>query len=248
MESPQNVRSGPQPRWWDRYMDPHSLEMLDDPAVPAAVKSRAMNGLDGYNRRSGAYWLFAQTTASLLPASIRRPRILELGAGRGELSARVAEILARRGTPAKVVASDISEDFVSAMAGNARLRSLGIEAAAIDATATGLPGDSFDLAVFTQALHHLSPPQVARLLSEGTRVARQLLIIDGWRHPLLLLASPAFWLLGNYQSFHDGIISLRRMYSAEAIRDLGRQCPSQVNLDINFLPPGYLKCVAWRAD
>lgn len=239
-------RGGPLPAWWDSYMETTAVEWLDDPGKSQTVKREAMAGLDRFNRRSGAYLQFARSAVGMLPYSLRQPRILELGAGHGELSVRMARLLRRRGCRAHIIASDISENFVANMRTSPRIRDAGVEVRRIDATQTGLPDASFDLAVFVQSLHHLEPEQVVALFSEGTRVARQLLVIDAWRHPLLLLASPAFWILGNYGSFHDGIISLRRMYSADALRYFAGQCPQPVWLDIGFMPPGYLRCVLER--
>jgi SAM-dependent methyltransferase len=239
-------RGGPDANWFDRRMDPGDLEWIDDPDAPMWRKLYAIEGLDNFNRRFGSYRQFTNEALKLLPRGNFQPRIVEFGAGSGELSARLAERLLNSGHAPTVLATDISRQYVGEMRRNLRLRNLGISAKVMDATRTKLKSGSYDLAIFTQALHHLEPRQVVRLLEEGTRVAERFLIIDAWRNPLLLLAAPAFWLLGNFGSFHDGIISLRRMYSARALEYLAAQCSAEIDLDITFLPPGYMRCVARR--
>ncbi|MEW5850365.1 MAG: class I SAM-dependent methyltransferase [Myxococcota bacterium] len=237
-------RGGPRAPWWDRAYEPTVLEWLDDPAIPQHRKAAVIAGLDRWNRRSGAYWLFSRATLSQLPADATEARVLELGAGHGALSVAMADALRSRGLRARVVASDISAEYVRAMSADERLRSRGVTALQLDATALALADGSFDVAVLTQTLHHLEPPQVVSLLREATRVARRLVIIDGWRAPWMLLVTPPIWLLGNYPAFRDGVVSLRRMYSRRALLHLCAQ--AGVHVEAGFMPPGYLRAVVSR--
>jgi hypothetical protein len=143
-----------------------------------------------------------------------------------------------------VVASDVAETYARRLGQDAALRGLGVPAAALDATRLGLADRAFHLALFAMGLHHLEPAQVVDLLQEGTRVADRLLVVDGWRHPAMLAISPAFLVLGNGPAFRDGVVSLQRMYAAEALRDLAAR--AGVTAQVDYVFPGHLRCVARR--
>lgn len=232
--------------WWDRVYATPALEWLDDPAIPDQQKRRTLHGLDRFNRLTGAYTLFARWTVAALPPTLRAPRILELGAGHGALSRALVRALERRGLGGRVTASDISIPFVRSMQEDTRLRNRGVRVLALDATALALKDDSFDVVVFTQALHHLEPPQVVQLVREGTRVARSLVLIDGWRHPLMLGISPGFWMLGNWPSFRDGVVSLTRMYSVRVLETLVRVANPALRFHARFALPAYMHGVVQR--
>ena len=89
--------------------------------------------------------------------------------------------------------------------------------------------------MFALSFHHLPPAQAAQVLAEGTRVARELLVIDLPRMPSLLhiaklavLAPLAWWPFA-----HDGLISSLRSYSPSALRALGAHAGLDVDVSTN---------------
>ena len=98
-------------------------------------------------------------------------RVLELGAGTGELAARLAAAV---GPDGSVLASDIADGMVAVLrrhlAGHAT-----VEVERIDASDISLPDDSVDVVVFRMGLMLMPAPEVAlreirRVLRPGGRV------------------------------------------------------------------------------
>ncbi len=93
-------------------------------------------------------------------------RVLELGAGTGELAARLAAAVAPGGS---VVASDVAPGMVGLL--KARLDGIaGVEVAEIDATDIALPTSSVDAVAFRMGL--MLVPQPAAAVAEIERVLR----------------------------------------------------------------------------
>jgi SAM-dependent methyltransferase len=116
----------------------------------------------------------ADLTPRLLAALDLRPgqRAVELGAGTGELAARIAAAVAPGGS---VVASDLAPGMVNLL--KARLDGLdGVEVAEIDARDIPLPAAGVDAVAFRMGLMLVPDPSVAvreieRVLRPGGRVA-----------------------------------------------------------------------------
>jgi SAM-dependent methyltransferase len=119
--------------------------------------------------------LTAQLLAGLEPLAGRR--VLELGAGTGELAARLADAV---GPDGSVLASDVADGMVRLL--EARLGALPgldtaqIDTAQIDAASIPLPDASVDVVVFRMGLMLMTEPEVAlqemrRVLRPGGRIA-----------------------------------------------------------------------------
>lgn len=99
-------------------------------------------------------------------------RVLELGAGTGELAARLAEAAGPQGS---VVASDASAGMVEVL--QARLREVpNVQVAQIDAASIPVPDESVDVVVFRMGLMLVPEPEAAlqemrRVLRPGGRIA-----------------------------------------------------------------------------
>lgn len=234
-------RGGPRAARWDRLFETDKEEYIDRPDSPAACR-RVLRGLDRFQRLTLGYRTCARLTAAAFgPAP--DPRVLELGAGCGRLSYGIL----RRHPTALVTASDVNPRVVEALRAGPLGRHPRAGCAVLDATAIDAPAGAYDVAVMAMSLHHLPPAGVAALLREGTRVARTLLLVDGWRHPLCLGAVPLMFLTGGPAQAHDGVISLRKVYGAAAVRALAGMCGAPVRVDTRFALPGYLVATATRA-
>jgi SAM-dependent methyltransferase len=116
----------------------------------------------------------AELTGQLIDAigPLDGRRVLELGAGTGELAARLA---AGVGATGSVLATDIAEGMVQLL--HRRLDGLpNVEVAAVDATAIPLPTGSVDVVVFRMGLMLVPEPEdalreIRRVLKPGGRLA-----------------------------------------------------------------------------
>ncbi|MFZ2241993.1 MAG: class I SAM-dependent methyltransferase, partial [Gordonia amarae] len=146
-------RGGPDASCLDRMLQTDRQEYLDRDDVDAGVKAGVIAALNRVGSLFGEHERNARIVLEEV-AAVADPRILELGAGHGELSRRLLE----EHPTARVTVSDINPDSVASMAvsdlgGNPRA-----EVRAVDATAIDAPDGAFDLAVFALSFHHLPPP------------------------------------------------------------------------------------------
>jgi SAM-dependent methyltransferase len=129
----------------------------------------------------------APLTSSLLAGLDLRPgqRVLELGAGTGELARRLAAGVRPGG---RVIASDLAPDMVE-LIGRTTAGEDGIDVRRLDATAIDLPDASVDAVVFRMGLMLVPDPALV------TRECRRVLVAGG-RLAVAVWASPAqnLWL------------------------------------------------------
>jgi SAM-dependent methyltransferase len=129
---------------------------------------------DWDRRRRDVELMKAELTRQLITGlgPLTGGRVLELGAGTGELAARVAEAVGPQGS---VVASDIADGMVALL--HARLDGLAnVEVVQLDATDIALPPESVDVVVFRMGLMLVPEPEAAlreirRVLRPGGRLA-----------------------------------------------------------------------------
>jgi SAM-dependent methyltransferase len=211
-----------------------SREILDDPDIPAEEMCRSLEDLALVNR----WWGSAGALARFLLREIRengvaRPVILDVGAGSGDVSRRIARSLERAGHPARVVACDVQWRHVAAG------RSLSRDAfpsLCADAFVLPLREKSVDWIVSTLFFHHFSPAENARLLACFSQVARHgFALLDLTRHlfPLAFI-SLAGRLFKTRISLQDGIASVRQAYTPEEARRIARESASGARVDRIF--------------
>jgi ubiquinone/menaquinone biosynthesis C-methylase UbiE len=211
-------RGGPDASCLDRMLQTDRPEYLDRDNVDDRVKREVIRSLDRFGALLGEHDRTARLVLGEV-AGVADPRILELGAGHGALS---RTLLAEHPT-IRVTVSDLNPGSVAALADGDLGDDPRAQVRCLDATAIDAPDGSFDLAVFAMSFHHLAPPEAARVLAEGTRVAGRLLIVDLARPPaplhLIRLATMAPLAL-VWPFAHDGLVSSLRTYSASAVREL----------------------------
>jgi SAM-dependent methyltransferase len=232
-------RGGPGASWLDRRFQTDALEYLDRDDAPDEVKQNVIGMLDRVGTRFNVHEKDARAALDVV-SDIPSPRILELGAGHGKLSAKILELH----STAIVTVSDRDPTSVANIAAG----NLGIHPRArtqvIDATAIDAENDSYDLVVFAQAFHHLPPAVACQAIVEATRVAKRFLVIDlkrqkPWALMLFSVLKPPLQLLFLPSSslrplLHDGFISALRAYSPAALEALGRAADPAIRIE--FLP------------
>ena len=233
------ARGGPAASWLDRALQTDRLEYLDRDDVPEEVKQTVIDALQRMGERAGTHEKQAQFIVDLL-GDLVAPKILELGAGHGELS---GHILAKHPS-AQVTVTDINPTSVKNIASGPLGAHPRATTRVMDATQIDAADDSYDLVVFSTAFHHLPPATAWRAVAEATRVGNRFVVIDGMRPPalamllLLAIAVPVGGIAAlspkRRPVVHDGLISMLRMYSKSAFVALGRATDRR--LSVKFLP------------
>lgn len=223
-------RGGPDASCLDRLLETDRQEYLDRDDVDPELKRRVVRGLD----RAGEWFVNHQKFAHLaldVVAEVPDPRILELGAGHGGLSAKLLEMH----PTASVTVTDVEPDSVAAIAAGRLGSDDRATVRVMDATNIDAPDRSFDIAVFALSFHHLPPASASRAIAEGTRVADTLVIIDLPRPPsaLHLLRLAAMLPLAPFVPLlHDGVISSLRTYSPSALRALADHADPGIDVQL----------------
>jgi len=222
----------------DRLLETDRLEYLDrDSTDPADVARK--RGVVAALRRTGEWFGNHEKFAHIAldeVSEVPDPRILELGAGHGGLSAKLLEMH----PTARVTVTDVEPDSVAAIAAGPLGADERVTVRLVDATDVDAADGSFDLAVFALSFHHLRPTLAARVIAEGTRVADKLVIVDLPRPPapLHLVRLATMLPLAPFVPFvHDGVISSLRSYSPSALRTLAAHADVSVELRGGLLSP-----------
>lgn len=228
-------RGGPHASCLDRLLWTGRQEYLDRTDVDPSVKRSVVDALDWTGRVFGNHEQFAHLALAEI-ADVPDPRILELGAGHGRLSATLLEAH----PSAHVTVTDIEADSVAAMVAGPLGTHPRATVRTMDATAIDAPDAGFALAVFALSFHHLPPAAAAAVLAEGTRVADKLLIVDLPRPPapLHVLRLASMLPLAPFIPFvHDGLISSLRSYSPAALRALADHAGVDIELRSSLFGP-----------
>jgi SAM-dependent methyltransferase len=193
-----------------------SREILDDPDIPSEEMSRSLEDLSLVHR----WWDSTGALERYLVAEIRRlgisrPVLIDVGAGSGEVTRRLARGLERAGHPGDVFACDVQWRHLA----HGR-RTAGIASPSVSANAFALPfaDRSVDWIVSTLFFHHFSPEENATLLAEFSRAARHgFALLDLRRHlvPLAFVSVAGRLLFQTRVSVLDGAASVRQAYTPE---------------------------------
>ena len=238
-------RGGFNASWLDRHLETEEPEYIDRDDAPDEIKQEVIGMLDRLGSRMNVHGKDARTVLDTV-SDIPSPRILELGAGHGKLSAKILDLH----PTATVTVSDRDPTSVANIAAgplgtHPRARTQVIDASAIDAA-----DNSYDLVVFAQAFHHLPPGIAYRAISEATRVGTRFLVIDLQRRtPLMLMlfkvVKPPLQLLllllpwpSLRYLFHDAYISALRAYSLSALTALARAADPDMQVEFPPMPAG----------
>jgi len=230
-------RGGPDASWLDRRLQTDVLEYTDRYDIPDEVKQSVISALDRMGARGSQHERNARLALELVADTVN-PRILELGAGHGQLSAKILELH----PTATVTISDLDPTSVANIAAGELGANPRARTQVVDATAINAADDSYDLVVFAMAFHHLPPASAARTIAEATRVGHRFLVIYLKRPRPLgamllpLMAVPAAVAVAIRPAarhvIHDGFISMLRAYSHSALVALGKAADPQMGIEV----------------
>lgn len=214
------------------------FELLDhDQGTPEEIVT-SLNDLRTINRNFGGI----STTRRLLrhsmeSASLKRASVLEVAAGDG-----FAIQEAVRNLPARLSVDVTLLDRRGSHLSNGN-------GAAVTGDALHLPfsDGSFDFVSCGLFVHHLSPDEVVRFVSEGLRVARQALLINDLVRSRIHLALVylGFPLFRSRITYHDAPASVRQAYTIPELRELLRRAsPARIEISRVFLYR--MAVIAWK--
>lgn len=180
------------------------VEKMDLDKTPDEEIGKALDALGRAHRLFGSYRSICHAVEGLLPMPRGPLRVLDVGAGGGDLG-RV--LRSRFGTSVHYIRLDHSERIL-------RIRKPTSQSSVL-ARVPGFPfpDRSVDLVVSLLLLHHLDDAQVSALLETSLRLARHTVIHqDLVRSPLFYLAFKLFsrFFTSNQLVHHDGPVSIQR--------------------------------------
>jgi len=199
-----------------------SREWLDEPSLlPMSEVRQNLEDLRSVHTWGGARALERHLSARIRAlGSPQRPlRILDVGAGSGDIAGRLQRGLRARGHRATVVALELRWRHLRAgRAMAAATPAPPAAAAAGDAFRLPFADGAFDLAISTLFFHHFSPEENRSLLAEMTRVAPQgVAVLDLRRHraPALFVSLAGPLIFRSRVSVHDGLASVNQAYTVD---------------------------------
>lgn len=229
----------------DRWLRTDVAEYLDQPEVPDAAKVDIVARLDRLNRALHAYQRFFAVLRPVITAVYRRERrpvrILELASGSGNFTLALARQARAAGLPVAVSGSDYLAAHVAE--GARRAAAAGLEVAFREVNAFDMHNvgeGEFDLVFLAQTMHHFSPGQLARMVEQATRKTPHFIGIDVRRSLHVWGIVPAMVALNPHWGFlHDGIVSLRKMYSEPELALIAQLAAPDWRVGTRGIFPGY---------
>lgn len=218
-------------------------EFLDSPDLAPEVARATLADIARANALFGGRRAVAWGVDRLLRGtSAQTLTLLDVGAGMGD----VAAWLQRRAERRTVCLHPLTLDrHLEA----ARLcREQGLLSVQGDAFHLPLADRSVDVVVASQLLHHFDPEAAVRLVRELTRVARLGVVVGDLRRSSV--AALGIWLAAVALRFHavsrhDGVVSVRRGYTAGELMELLRAAGVHATVRAR---PGFRLVAVWRVN
>lgn len=191
-------------------------ELMDSPDLPAGEAERALDDIGRTYRVAGHGALHRSLLPRLAPGPLR---VLDLGTGSGEVTARLAAAARDRG--AEVTPIGVDQHLRHLLVG--RRRGFGQLRVVADARALPFADGAVDWAFSTLFLHHFDAADNRRILDEMRRVARGGAVVADlrrsrlgeWLTRLVLRLLP----IGEVAR-HDGRVSVQQAWGMEEVRAL----------------------------
>jgi 2-polyprenyl-3-methyl-5-hydroxy-6-metoxy-1,4-benzoquinol methylase len=219
-------------------------EHIDNPALPAQLRTRLIRTLDRLNRALGAYqWIFAALERFLDDGSASIS-VLDLGSGHGAFPIRLAKKGRLGNHELRVVGSDLSMTYVEEARQNAARQNVAVEFRQLDALKLDQLDERFDVLTCTQTVHHFPPEFLASMMVSARKHARRgVLFFDAQRtllNTLGVAAAGTIASIGDRMFVHDAVVSIRRMYGPGELELLARCAPGGESFRARNFGPFYV--------
>jgi 2-polyprenyl-3-methyl-5-hydroxy-6-metoxy-1,4-benzoquinol methylase len=193
-------------------------ETLDHPETDPRLAVRSLRDVARSNTLfGGAHAVLVELQRALALMHPGPLRLLDIGSGIGDITRRARSTASSGGFHVCAIALEIEPGLarVSAQAADA--------AVCADGLSLPFTDDAVDIAFCSQVLHHFPDEEAELLLREMDRVASVRVIVADLRRSWLAIAglwTASFPLRFHPVSRHDGIVSIRRGYTARELRAL----------------------------
>ena len=197
------------------------IEILDDPGVDAAVRTRSIGDVTRSNKWLGGLRAAVVELRRILPQLGADATLLDVGTGLADIPRHGVTTAAAGGTRLGTICVDVSWPLLSV----AREGGHPSQMVCADARALPFRDRSVDVAMCSQFLHHFDDDEAAHVVRELDRVARRAVIIADLRRSWI--AAAGFWLVSFPMRFHpvtrhDGVVSVMRGFTAPELRRIVR--------------------------
>ena len=198
------------------------VELLDEPHADPWLQRRSLADVALANRLFGGTRAVLAELGRVVDERVGGMRpgaplsLLDVGTGIGDIPARAARLVARRGLRLEATGLDVAEAVV-----RASRAAIGAAGVLGDARALPFADRSVDVVACSQVLHHFPDDEAALVLREMTRVARRRVIVADLRRSWLAAAgiwAASFPLRFHPVSRHDGVTSVLRGYTPAELR------------------------------
>lgn len=153
-----------------RERDRGLTELMDDPDCDPVRLARTLRRFDTVNRFvSGWGTVYRRVLGPALRALDRPVRVLDLGCGGGDVTARLAALARADGIDATWVGADPDR---RALPVARRFAGDGVTFVAADSTALLAAGERFDAVVSNHVLHHLDGPALTAFAADSLALSR----------------------------------------------------------------------------
>lgn len=206
-------------------------EHLDSHGVGERDLAETFADIARVNRFLGGVGAVRNALAPLvaaLPAAPRPVRILDIATGSADIPRALVRIARRGGLGGRKVEIVASDNHPRALELARRLSKEYPEVTVVHADALALPWNdaSFDIALCSLALHHLSRPNAVKALREMERVARAGFIVNDLvreRLPYALMWTLTRVVRAHPMTRHDGPLSVLRAFTLPEYGAMARE-------------------------
>lgn len=204
----------------------YDLEILDQPVHDQAELERSLEQVAAVNRYLGGDWALRRALAPLL-ADSEETRLLDVGAGNGEVAVSLSRWAAGHGRRWRITALDLHTQSVKLAARKIGRAPDSVRVVQGDGLALPFPDRAFDVAYTVLTLHHFREEAAVALLREMARVVRRLVVVnDLERSEAALFGARALAMTvwrGNRITRNDGPLSVRRAFTPDELMALAER-------------------------
>ncbi|MDE2572430.1 MAG: methyltransferase domain-containing protein [bacterium] len=200
-------------------------ELIDDPQVDPRALLTSLQGIEGANRHFGGHAVVLRELERLHRAGLPVARVIDVGAGFGDLAEAVVAWGRRHGAEIEVLCID-RNPAVLEIARRRRAALASVRFAQGDGRSLDLENHAADVALCTLTLHHLEPEEAVDLLRELRRISRLTPVVADLVRGALPYALVWLWsrvIARDALSRHDGPLSVRRAYTPGEALALARR-------------------------
>ncbi|MGV3483689.1 MAG: methyltransferase domain-containing protein [Planctomycetaceae bacterium] len=213
-------------------------EEMDDPHLPEGLHHDALRGLARLNSVTGVGPAMYRRLRRYARELGRPVRLLDIGTASGDMPIYWTRQAAREGLAIHCTGVDISEGALTYAKARAAKAAVDVRFIQRDVLSDRLP-TGYDVITCGLFMHHLSEPQIARLLTAMQAAAGHAIVICDLERSLLNLAG--VWIASRALSrskivHHDAIRSVRSALTRHEFRIIAEQSLGRP-IRVEGLPP-----------